>query len=196
MRISLVIMALLGTLACKGKSDSASSAPDPSAAKETLKPVETTSQSVFTAGDKSAAGYVLGVLSGVDAPLLTGDPACASYATNMRSLLADMSQTLRRLRERAKTGLAHDQLLGFTSWLDKRAGMLEHLSRSRSMAEGELGRRHREFAAAASDLAGALAESYGAPDNELGADDITRLRNAADNFAATVQALEKQCQGQ
>ena len=199
MRISLATMALCALFACKGDRSSterSGATEQTSAAPSDERPVQAAAQDVFKPGDTSAAGYVLQVLSTVDAPRLDGAPSCADYAGNLRSLFADMSQTLRRLRQRAQTGVRIEELLSFAGWLDTRAGMLEHLSRSRSMTDDELGRRHREFSAAASDLASALSDSYSSRDNELAAADITRLHNAADNFAATVRALEEQCLGQ
>lgn len=198
MRVVFAIMVLVAACACKGDRDaserSGSAGATSGSASDNRR--ETTSRALFKPGDDSAAGYVLGVLAALDAPRLSGDPACADYAANLRSLSADMSQTLRRLRHRGQTGVPLDELLVFAGWLDKRAGMLEQLSRARAMADDELGRRHREFAAAASDLAGALGESYSSRQNELEPAEVTRLRNAADNFAATIRALEEQCQGQ
>ena len=208
MRSSLVIIALVAAVACKGDRDSSTAgesgqptgtAPAQTSASSAPNRLpgtsETTGQAVFRTGDDSALGRALEQLAAVDAPRLDGDPACAKYAANVRTLMVDMSQTMRRLRERGKTGIGIDEIAAFAVWLDKRAGMLEHLGRARSMMEGDLAQRHRDFAAAAGELAAALSASYGSRDNELGTREVTRLQLASEAFAVATLALEEQCRG-
>ena len=189
-------MALLSLLACSGDRDSSSSKSGSSAKSSSSSGQRTAVKGPFRPGDDSVAGGMLSALVRLDAPRLDGDPMCADYARNLSSLLADMGHQLRRLRDRAKVGASIEDLGRFAVWLEQRAGVLEQISRAKALSEGELRRRHREFAAATSDLAGAMAESFGARGAELEDREIARLTNAADNLVAAVRALENLCQGQ
>lgn len=189
-QIFIVVLAIAaaftGLSACKDSSDKRKS----NAANQTS---QTSSPQTFRTGDDTAAGRMLSALGAMTVPRLDGSPACAAYARNMRSLLSDTSHQLHRLREQAKTGMPVEELNRFAGWLESRSAMLTQVGQAKALQENELGRVHREFTAAVTDLAYAASEAYPGHAPEPDADVALKLDNATSNFVASANALETQC---